>query len=131
MSKSDYLDPRWQKFRLQRLELAKWRCDVCCDKESTLHVHHRFYISGRKPWEYLPETTDVLCDECHKIQHDFSSDFETLGPAPWERTLELVLISEREFNPETVVEILKDANGIPESRLTKKLKEFPTWRDEL
>lgn len=72
MSKLDYLDPRWQKFRLERLQAANWECDSCSAANSTLHVHHSFYISGRFPWDYLPETTVVLCDDCHGCQHDFT-----------------------------------------------------------
>ncbi len=85
MSKADFLDPRWQKFRLQRLEIANWQCESCAAAENVLlHVHHVFYISGRKPWEYHPATTVVLCDECHQIQHDMLADFGTFGLWTWE-----------------------------------------------
>jgi hypothetical protein len=84
MAQSDFLNPKWQQFRLKRLELANWQCEVCGSEENTLHVHHPFYISGRKPWEYLPETTMVLCDECHEIVHDFQCDFTNLGASGWE-----------------------------------------------
>jgi len=73
MAQSDFLDPRWQKFRLHRLELASWQCEMCGDNENTLHVHHLFYISGRKPWDYLYESTLVLCDSCHQCWHEIAA----------------------------------------------------------
>lgn len=97
MAKSDYLDPRWQKFQLKRLELSKWKCDVCGTTTEKLNVHHRFYISKRKPWEYLPETTMVVCDECHEIQHEFLSDFENLGAHGWEHVVADTLEGRRKY----------------------------------
>jgi hypothetical protein len=79
-----YLDPRWQQFRLKRLEMANWQCETCGDSTSKLNIHHAFYISGRQPWEYLLETTTVVCDACHEINHEFQSDFEALGASGWE-----------------------------------------------
>lgn len=84
MRKSDYLDPLWQQFRLKRLEASDWTCESCNSTTDTLHVHHHFYISGRKPWEYLPETTSVFCKECHEVQHELDSDF-SLGATKWEK----------------------------------------------
>jgi len=71
MSKySDKLkDPRWQKKRLEVLELRGWACEVCCDKESPLHVHHSFYIKGKQPWEYETTWLRVLCSDCHDNEH--------------------------------------------------------------
>jgi hypothetical protein len=67
-NQTDYLDLRWQKFRLKRLQLANWRCESC-SSTSTLHIHHKRYIRGRKPWEYSMSDTKVLCDDCHKQVH--------------------------------------------------------------
>jgi hypothetical protein len=58
-------------------------------------VHHRFYISGRKPWEYLPETMQVLCGECHEITHEFAADFENLGADKWEKLLDDALLFDK------------------------------------
>ena len=63
------LDPRWQKKRLEVLEDAGWECEVCCDSERTLHVHHMRYVKGRKPWEYPRSELKELCAECHKEHH--------------------------------------------------------------
>jgi hypothetical protein len=75
-----YHDPRWQKFRLERLEMAKWSCDNCGDSKSKLNIHHCFYVAGRSPWDYLKKSTMVLCDECHECEHDFTdSDRPEIG----------------------------------------------------
>lgn len=63
-------DPRWQRKRLEALNFADWRCDRCCDAESTLHVHHKRYVKGRAPWEYDLEELAVLCAHCHGVEHE-------------------------------------------------------------
>ena len=63
-------DPRWQKKRLERLEMSDWHCDSCGDGESTLHVHHKVYFKGREPWEYDAKQLSTLCEECHKAEHE-------------------------------------------------------------
>lgn len=67
--KSWYLDPRWQRYRLNRLKAADWKCEQCGDSKSTFHIHHTFYRAGRKPWQYPFCTTRVLCEQCHKAEH--------------------------------------------------------------
>lgn len=62
-------DPRWQKKRLQKLEAAEWMCFECESTDKTLNVHHVRYIKGRKPWEYENDQLQVLCEECHGIEH--------------------------------------------------------------
>jgi len=65
--------PKWQKKRLHRLEMAGWRCEECGDAETELHVHHVFYESGRKPWEYDDLELLVLCKACHPLIQQLSS----------------------------------------------------------
>jgi hypothetical protein len=66
MSYSDLLkDPRWQKERLEILELDKWACRHCSNKELTLHVHHLYYEKGLKPWEYPDSALVTYCELCH------------------------------------------------------------------
>lgn len=59
-------DPRWQRKRLEVLNAANWRCLCCLDSETTLHVHHRWYERGRKPWEYGLDCLVSLCEKCHE-----------------------------------------------------------------
>lgn len=59
------LDPRWQKKRLKILERDGFRCKLCGDEKTTLHIHHKKY-SG-EPWEVDDEDLDSVCKDCHKL----------------------------------------------------------------
>lgn len=61
-------DPRWQKKRLLILERDDWTCQLCLDNKSTLHVHHRWYLSGREPWDYPDAGLVTLCETCHETE---------------------------------------------------------------
>lgn len=71
--KQQLADPRWQKRRLTRLELAAWACDRCFTSDKQLHVHHPRYIKGRMAWEYADDELEVLCVDCHQKHHDFDA----------------------------------------------------------
>lgn len=62
-------DPRWQRLRLQAMEDSGWACDNCGSKDKTFNVHHKFYVKGRKPWEYDLDDLKTLCEDCHKDHH--------------------------------------------------------------
>ena len=70
MAKSDYLellrDPRWQRMRLETMNRDGFKCRSCGNDKSTLNVHHRYYVRGRAPWEYDPDTLRTLCEPCHE-----------------------------------------------------------------
>lgn len=66
-------DPRWQRRRLQILELAGWECNDCGNGALQLHVHHPRYIKGRMAWEYEDDELQVLCVDCHKAHHEFET----------------------------------------------------------
>ena len=61
------LDPRWQQKRLRVLERDKFTCQLCNDAETTLHIHHFFYISGYEPWDYKDEDLITYCKHCHSL----------------------------------------------------------------
>jgi hypothetical protein len=68
MSYADLLkDRRWQKKRLEVLEASGWECQSCgsSDDAVQLHVHHRRYRRGAKPWEYGLDELEALCETCH------------------------------------------------------------------
>ena len=65
-----FKNPQWQKKRLEILDRDKWTCQVCGDKESTLHVHHTCYFGKKDPWDYPEENLITLCEECHSLEHD-------------------------------------------------------------
>ena len=62
-------DPRWQKRRLQVLQRDDFRCRLCADEHSTLHVHHLFYERGAEPWDAEDAALLTLCESCHEGLH--------------------------------------------------------------
>lgn len=63
-------DPRWQKKRLEVMQLRDFCCEVCGDSTSPLNVHHKEYFKNAEPWEYENEQLAVLCESCHEHHHD-------------------------------------------------------------
>lgn len=61
--------PNWQRKRLEVLGAAEFRCEMCGDSESTLHVHHKQYIKGRMAWEYDAQELAAMCESCHEVAH--------------------------------------------------------------
>lgn len=71
MSKSyiDLLkDPRWQKRRLEIMNIDGFTCQMCYDTTKTLNVHHLIYLPGRMPWEAPDRHLITLCEDCHERQ---------------------------------------------------------------
>lgn len=61
----------------------------CIDKTpvfnfTQLHIHHKYYIKDRNPWEYENEALVTLCADCHQKRHNttniplYSSEKELL-----------------------------------------------------
>jgi 5-methylcytosine-specific restriction endonuclease McrA len=61
--------PKWQRKRLAIMSRDNFACAWCLDADSTLHVHHLFYIGFRKPWEYADAFLVTLCEACHNLAH--------------------------------------------------------------
>lgn len=61
--------PQWQKKRLEILSDRGFKCELCFDYESQLHVHHKIYKKGLNPWDYPKHNYAILCDSCHKESH--------------------------------------------------------------
>jgi hypothetical protein len=61
-------DPRWQKLRLEVMERDQWMCNICINSTSTLHVHHRYYLPDKEPWEYPLDALATLCERCHELE---------------------------------------------------------------
>ena len=68
--KEQLLHTNWQRKRLEMLNAAGWKCVSCEAADQTLHVHHKRYIKGRMAWEYDESELAVLCDGCHRQEHD-------------------------------------------------------------
>lgn len=52
-----------------------FKCNCCGNKEKQLHVHHRTYLNGLKPWEYDDSLLTTLCDDCHEKTHMIIDSF--------------------------------------------------------
>jgi len=61
----ELLDPRWQRKRLEIMGRDLFKCRECDAQDRVLHVHHRYYVGGRKPWEYPSWALVTLCEACH------------------------------------------------------------------
>lgn len=55
--------PEWQRRRLEILSRDQFTCQLCGDKETELHVHHKSY-SG-EPWDANDTELETLCKHCH------------------------------------------------------------------
>lgn len=69
MAYADLLkDRRWQQKRLEVLQAAQMTCQRCesSDPSVPLHVHHKRYRRGAKPWEYENSELEALCETCHE-----------------------------------------------------------------
>lgn len=79
--KSQYLDPRWQKKRLQIMERDNFTCKVCNNNENTLNVHHLYYVPGKKVWDYPNSAFITACADCHgnNIVEFFNSQLEYIA----------------------------------------------------
>ena len=61
-----YKSPGWQRRRLEAMQYADFRCQLCNAKDKQLHVHHRTYDSFK---DEPPNDLIVLCEDCHAKFH--------------------------------------------------------------
>lgn len=96
MSYSDQLrDPRWQRRRLEIMSRADFSCEKCHSATKTLHVHHKQYRAGARPWEYADNELECLCDDCHGAEHGKTTPApRVFGDSPVERLDELLYLAE-------------------------------------
>lgn len=59
--------PLWQRKRLEILSRDSFTCQLCQDTETELHVHHKKYTKGHKPWEYPNDNFTTFCIHCHTL----------------------------------------------------------------
>ncbi len=72
-------DPRWQRRRLEIMQLAHFQCESCAANNRTLNVHHVEYRAGADPWEYGDGDLECLCELCHESKHFAISMFKQLS----------------------------------------------------
>lgn len=76
--KKQYLNPKWQKKRLEILTRDEFACVDCFDTESTLYVHHTYYENGKEFWDYPDDSLITLCAECHQVEEDLIKQYSDL-----------------------------------------------------
>jgi hypothetical protein len=67
-------DPRWQKKRLEVFNRDEFTCQLCTDKKTMLHVHHKSYKPQSEPWEYELDNFQTLCESCHYVIEEFKKE---------------------------------------------------------
>ena len=92
--KSNYSEklknPKWQKKRLEILNIHNFKCELCGCETKELHVHHRFYIKGREVWQYDNDVFQVLCCDCHKKEHSKQQKQVEVIPERYKTLIDLV-----------------------------------------
>lgn len=111
MTYSDKLkNPKWQKKRLEILNLHGFKCEKCGCEDKELHVHHRFYLKGREVWQYDNDVFQVLCCDCHEKEHSKEKETIEVIPEKYKELIELVdtLNSRNNMNQEYLEYLLKN-----------------------
>ena len=72
------LDPQWQRKRLEVLNRDQFKCCLCSDAKTTLHIHHKTYEKGKLPWEYELDNFQTLCKYCHIVVEFFKKRKEVV-----------------------------------------------------
>lgn len=71
-------NPLWQRKRLFILTRDAFKCQMCGDTTTTLHVHHRHYLPFRDPWDYPDDLLVTLCDPCHKKEEQAADNAQEM-----------------------------------------------------
>lgn len=66
--KKDLEDYRWIRKRKRIFKRDNFTCQEC-RATTNLQVHHKEYISGRRPWQYSESYLITLCTLCHGKHH--------------------------------------------------------------
>ena len=64
-----YKHPNWQRRRLEILKRDKFRCRICYDRDTLLHVHHLKYDKSKFIWDMHEIYLVTLCHPCHEKEH--------------------------------------------------------------
>lgn len=64
-------DPRWLEVRVRILRRDRFTCVCCNETGKTMNVHHGVYFKDKMAWEYESQYLHTLCDDCHKLAHNF------------------------------------------------------------
>lgn len=124
-------DPRWQKKRLEIMQRANFKCELCgCDDE-TLNIHHGFYEYGylrkyKQPWDYPSKTLWCLCENCHLTAHQYFNDIH--------EQIAMFHINDLELLSWILNVVFKKVNEVPFdyrdgilAEITEKIYDYKKW----
>lgn len=61
--------PKWMAKRKKILKRDKFSCRRCGVSGVELHVHHKYYVLEKLPWQYPGKALITLCKKCHQLEH--------------------------------------------------------------
>lgn len=61
-------NPKWKAKRKRVLKRDGYKCKKC-NAIKYLHVHHKYYLENKLPWEVPMKALITLCYKCHKKEH--------------------------------------------------------------
>lgn len=132
MSYSDKLkDPRWQRKRLEVMQRDKFRCLVCGDDKSTLHVHHLAYHGD--PWKTPLGMLETLCESCHEFRSETNKKLREMSTSDLSLLIHQADFMERHDKDLRLLRnlvgsgalslvIINDPNGEPVVRMIGKVR---------
>lgn len=60
----------WHFKRMKILIRDKFTCMDCSTKDLKNHVHHKYYVKNKLPWDIDSNALVTLCRKCHKKRHE-------------------------------------------------------------
>lgn len=71
-------NPRWQKKRLEIFKRDEFKCRLCGDTETELHLHHIEYLKDTEPYDYPDDLLITYCKHCHLIVEYHKNEFSII-----------------------------------------------------
>ena len=111
-----YRSKEWKEYRDHVIRMDGGLCRRCgrgIGDGVTLHVHHRGYVKGRKPWEYPYDFCETLCGGCHAEEHGIVPPQCGWDYVGWDDLGDLTGVCERCTTPIRYVFMVSHANWSP------------------
>ncbi len=65
----DLSHPNWRNLRERLFKKANYKCSKCSRQGGSLEIHHKYYVDGKRAWEYPEDAFEVLCTKHHAEVH--------------------------------------------------------------
>jgi hypothetical protein len=66
-------DPKWISRAKEIRKRDGHKCTKCFVDNVELHVHHKYYLLNKDPWDYPDDALITLCPICHSKEHEGKS----------------------------------------------------------